>query len=734
MEYSSFFNSENGDRQYLAEDWDRHLKDLIKNGIFGGGTNLQVTADGSAMSVVLQPGKAWINGKHYENTQELTFQIAAADGTLNRIDRIVICLDYGARTIIAKVKKGIFASNAAAPDLQRNADKYELCLANISIPAGTSEISQSLITDTRLDTDVCGIVTGAVNQVDTATLYKQIQTDLAEFKSGSEAGFSTWSENQKTDFTSWSDTQKADFTAWLQTMKNIPPEDAAAYLQNQINALKSGKLDADEKGQPSGIASLDAYGHIPKEQLNLNFAGHLVVHVTAADSGGITGTRVRIRNEQLGANYVQSLDALGNTTFSLLDNHTYYVVLLDYPSQYYGAAATVTITGGETQELTLTLKTTPDIVGYKINVATGEVTYTDGAANFQPMTVKDGVYDAGSWAENWAADVKPCLLKNMVVQYYLKKTGIFLYDYEHQANGTSSDIRSGDDGDVVNEVPRAYYKFWDETEPDGTKYNCFKMAKEPQDDTWCCNAFLSQNGVPQETIYLGAYDGREYNGKLRSLSDVAPTVSKTIGEFRTLANANGAGYELRELAKDRYLTALQTLFFKGLDGQSRLGKGRTSSSGAINTGSMNDKPLFWGDQTGTSGMKFMGIENFWGNIYKFLDGMIHSSGTYHYKIHGPYNDSGSGYSTGPSIPASGYINKMVSANGYGMVPSETVSSEADSKYHDYSWGTSSGGPYILYVGGGWSDGVVAGPFCWNGFSASFASSGLGASLSATPQQ
>lgn len=221
MEYSSFFNSENGDRKYLAEDWDRHLKDLIKNGIFGGGTNLQVTADGSAMSVVLQPGKAWINGKHYENTQELTFQIAAADGTLNRIDRIVICLDYGARTIITKVKKGTFASNAAAPDLQRNADKYELCLANISIPAGTSEISQSLITDTRLDTEACGIVTGIVDQVDTTTFYNQIADDLARFRSTSEA----------------------DFTAWVQSIKDVLDENTAGNLLELIDGLKASKSD-----------------------------------------------------------------------------------------------------------------------------------------------------------------------------------------------------------------------------------------------------------------------------------------------------------------------------------------------------------------------------------------------------------------------------------------------------------------------------------------------------------
>ena len=241
MEYSSFFNSENGDRKYQAEDWDRHLKDLIGNGVFKGGTNLQVTADGSGMSVALQPGSAWINGKHYLNDQALTFAIETADGTLNRIDRIVLCLDYGTRTITAQVKKGTFASSAAAPDLQRNADKYELCVANISVPAGTSEISQSLITDTRLDNSVCGIVSGLISQVDTTTFYKQIQNDLAHFKNDSESGFSTWSDAQKTAF-----------ETWLQSIKDALNEDTAGNLLSLINAHKS------DKSNPHGVTAEQA--------------------------------------------------------------------------------------------------------------------------------------------------------------------------------------------------------------------------------------------------------------------------------------------------------------------------------------------------------------------------------------------------------------------------------------------------------------------------------------------
>jgi hypothetical protein len=488
-----------------------------------------------------------------------------------------------------------------------------------------------------------------------------------------------------------------------------------------------------EKGQPSGICPLGTDGLVPKEYLNLNFSGKLVVHVSSSDSGNVDGTKVRIRNEQLGSNYVQTIDALGNTTFSLLDNHTYYVVLLDYPSSYYGAAASVTITGGETQELTLTLDTTPDIVGWRINIDTGVIEYTDGAAAYEPMTITDGVFHAGSWDGQWAALVKPCLLKNLIPQYYLKKNSYFTVDYEHQANGTSSDIRTGADGDVMNEVALAYYKTGIETTGEGT-FAYFKLAKEPQDGTWCANAYLSRSSVIQDTIYLPAYDGYVLNGKLRSLCGVAPTVSHTIGEFRTYANANGTGYEQANLTQVQYLNNLMILFFKSTNSQLAIGKGVTSASAAIDTGTMNDKPLFWGDQTGTNGMKFMGIENFYGNVRKWLDGVGYlATNHFGYKIVPPFNDDRTGYTdSGVAIPTDGWINRMSRANGYGMLPSATVSAEADSRYKDYFYGPNSSNPVVSW-GGYWGFGFNAGAFFWGGNPVSSTDTAIGASLFATPQ-
>lgn len=239
MEYSSFFNSKNGDRKYLAEDWDRHLKDLISNGVFlRDSENLQVTADGSGMTVTVQPGAAWINGKHYLADQAIVLKVDIADGALNRIDRVVVQCSTADRIISAKIKKGTPASTATAPSLQRDADAYELSLATVGVSAGAITIRQTDITDTRLDTAVCGTVVGLITQVGTDTLYAQIQDDLHHFKADREDDFSTWSV-----------AQKSAFAAWLTHIKAELDADAAGHLQNQIDAITDRIPDGGEEHQ-----------------------------------------------------------------------------------------------------------------------------------------------------------------------------------------------------------------------------------------------------------------------------------------------------------------------------------------------------------------------------------------------------------------------------------------------------------------------------------------------------
>lgn len=174
MQKYSFFNSVNGDRKYKAEDFAEYYSSFLSNGIFplpASGLQVQIN---ELMSVKVLPGKAWINGYYFCNTAEEILNIDTADGVLKRIDRIVVCLDFLKRNITLNVKKGSLSSIPTAPALQRDADKYELALADIFISNGITSITSNMITDQRNTEKLCGTVTQTVETIDIHNLTKHL--------------------------------------------------------------------------------------------------------------------------------------------------------------------------------------------------------------------------------------------------------------------------------------------------------------------------------------------------------------------------------------------------------------------------------------------------------------------------------------------------------------------------------------------------------------------------------
>lgn len=181
MEQSFPFNSVNHDRRYKAEDFATYFKPILTNGVFAApSTNLQVTADGTGMKVAVQPGDAWINGYGYHNDAPKYIQLTNADGAANRIDRLVLRWSRANRQITAEVKQGEYATTPVAPDVQRDADIYELAIADVAVGAGVTSISQAVITDLRPDDTVCGWVNSLIH-VDSATLYDQFRQQFNDW-------------------------------------------------------------------------------------------------------------------------------------------------------------------------------------------------------------------------------------------------------------------------------------------------------------------------------------------------------------------------------------------------------------------------------------------------------------------------------------------------------------------------------------------------------------------------
>ena len=191
-EKSSFFNSVSGDRKYKAEDWAAYFATFVSNGVvLKTNATLAVSADGGSMSVTLGAGSAFYNGYRYENTEPLSLTIPTANASLNRIDAVMIRWNRNNRAMNAYVVQGTASATPAAPSPGRTADIGELCVATVYVAAGATSITQSVITDKRLDTEICGIAT-MIGELDTSTLYAQIQAALAEFEAGAMAQFTSW--------------------------------------------------------------------------------------------------------------------------------------------------------------------------------------------------------------------------------------------------------------------------------------------------------------------------------------------------------------------------------------------------------------------------------------------------------------------------------------------------------------------------------------------------------------
>lgn len=159
-------------KRIIGNEWDRAItaqdeRDFNKlcwgNGVFINPVDgLMVTAHGG-MTVNVKPGGAIIEGAVFKESNNRQITLSAAS-SLPRIDRIVLRFDTAEdrRDIDIYLKEGVAATNPVAQDLIRESNYYELAIADIYIPARTTSIESVNISDTRMDSNLCGWVVPAV--------------------------------------------------------------------------------------------------------------------------------------------------------------------------------------------------------------------------------------------------------------------------------------------------------------------------------------------------------------------------------------------------------------------------------------------------------------------------------------------------------------------------------------------------------------------------------------------
>lgn len=344
-EFYRFFNSTLDDpRKYDADEFAEYFRQILTDGIFNGGTNLQVTCDNSNMKVKVNEGFGWIKGYLYKvDSEGVELQLDNADVSNDRIDRIVLRWDKENRYIRAFVLKGTPAVSPVLPNLIRNDRIFEISLAQVRVIAGKSYINSSEITDERLDENVCGLVNSLV-QVDTTTMQQEFDSFMATLEGQTYAldshvgDITTLNTSDKTNAVGAinelksqadnSDAQMADLksdltsTALNKGASTIGIHDASGNftainvegaLEELFQSVTSGKDDIYSalvtKGiTPGSKAFADLYNAIlTSDFVRTNdanaIAGQILVGKTAYVNGGkVTGTIANKGESTIGGN------------------------------------------------------------------------------------------------------------------------------------------------------------------------------------------------------------------------------------------------------------------------------------------------------------------------------------------------------------------------------------------------------------------------------------------------
>lgn len=140
-------------RDDATEDkWTKYASALITNGVLHGVMDeYEVFADSTGMVVKVRSGRGYVDGFCSDTPSQQTLDIAAADPTNPRLDRVVLRLTTTSpATIAMKVITGSPAGSPVAPALLDDATHTDIGLATVRVEALAGTIAAGKVTDTRL--------------------------------------------------------------------------------------------------------------------------------------------------------------------------------------------------------------------------------------------------------------------------------------------------------------------------------------------------------------------------------------------------------------------------------------------------------------------------------------------------------------------------------------------------------------------------------------------------------
>ena len=400
-----------------------------------------------------------------------------------------------------------------------------------------------------------------------------------------------------------------------------------------------------------------------------------------------------------------------------------------------------------------------DIYGVEVDFVNKKFTRLAGAVNRTPGEGFDGI--------NCFGGRKRCNLTNdgRVAAYYgetgFSTTGKLTQAVDRNPEGTETpdttlQFASGTVVQVMVEQPKFYYKVVPlnvEKKHKGgiTRKVRYYVSDTPKAGFKLHPAFV-ENGNENEKIYVAAFEGSLYDASaavyilddsqvadftadmLSSIANAKPlsglTQSATRANVRKLAEKRGSGWEQAYAATVSASQMLMLIEYASFNMQSCIGNGAVSKTddGATNMSEPTGTTINLGNASGVAAnfngiqmISYRGEENFWGNIWGWVDGINQymdattHEGTIYIADHTFTDDIGTGAYEDAGIIAvfgDGYVSAFCYSEKYDwlFIPGELLGNTA-LPVGDYCWNGNTGWR-VARLGARWDDGLRAGAFYW----------------------
>lgn len=382
-----------------------------------------------------------------------------------------------------------------------------------------------------------------------------------------------------------------------------------------------------------------------------------------------------------------------------------------------------------------------DIFGVEVDFVNKKFTRLSGAVNRTPGAAFDSINAFGGRKRCNVAD------DGTVTAYY--------GDSGYTTTGKNA---AGTPVQVMVEQPKFYYKVVPMVLEKGVKGMKIRKARYYVSDTlkpgFKVHPAFVENGNVNPYIYLAAFEGSLFDSsanayildnaqvadfaadKLSSIAGTKPaggdTQNLTRANTRLLARKRGSGWEQAYAATAAASQLLMLIEYASFNMQTAIGRGNTDQgSSAANiqyTGATVSLGNASGAVTNANGIQiisYRGEENFWGNIWTWVDGMNEENpdpfesgqaGTLHVADHGfadnskasPYKNTGI-----HPIQGSGYVSAFGYSEEFDWLFIAVEYSGSDAlPVGDYAWNNNPGWR-VARLGGCCADGSYAGAFCWH---------------------